>query len=275
MRRALIPLAALGTLLMTACGGVAGALGSSSAPTTSATGVAFVRLDTLLRDVPGSGTSTTQLSNFPHARYTFFTDEDPPGCVRLVQLQDQQGTFVAGDQVKQPSPPPGAAPETDHPGPVQQEIPAGGYRVHIVATTTRCGWLVEEVVNSMPTQDAHPSPPPAVLAPVWDAHVDSTGQAAVIRVPLAGIYDVSVSAGTQTGRPCVLHRIGFRNGVGDFEAVAEFAPPGGNGVGQDGPMFLVAGARTVSADTTCPWQISVKPWIGALGGGTRGFVTGY
>jgi hypothetical protein len=257
VRRALIPLPALCTVLMTACGGWQGK-----------------QLDTLLRDVPGRGTSTTQLSNFPHARYTFFTDEDPPGCVRLVQLQDQQGNFVAGDQVEQPSPPPGAAPETNHPGPVQQEIPASGYRVHVVATTARCRWMVEEVVNSVPAEDAHPSPPPAVLAPAWAAHIDSTGPTTVIRVPLAGIYDVSLSAGTQTGK-CVLHEIGFRNGAGDFEAVVEFAPPGGKGVGQDGPMFLVAGARTVSADTTCPWQISVKPWIGALGGGTRGFVTGY
>jgi hypothetical protein len=255
VRRALIPLAALCAVLMTACGGGQGK-----------------QLDTPLRDVPGSGTSTTQLSNFPHARYTFFTDEDPPGCVRLVQLQDQQGNFVAGDQVEQQSPPPGVSPQNDYPGPVQQDIPDGAYKVHIVASTSRCAWMIEEVLNSMSTQDAPPSPQPAVPAPAWAGHVDSAGPTTVIAVPLTGIYDVSLSTGYPSGMACVVHKIGFRNATGDFESILQFGQGGGHAIGQDGPMFLVAGARTVSADTTCPWQISLKPWIGALGGGTRGFI---
>lgn len=256
MRRTLIPLAALCTVLMTACGGGQGK-----------------QLDTLLRDVPGRGTSTTQLSNFAHARYTFFTDEDPPGCIRLVQLQDQQGSFVAGDQGPPQSPPPGVAAENDHPGPVQQDIPDGSYKVHIVASTPRCAWMIEEVLNSMSSQDAPPSSQPAVPAPAWAAHIDSTGPTAVIAVPLTGIYDVNLSTGYPSGMSCVVHNIGFRNGTGDFESILQFGPGGGHAIGQDGPMFLVAGARTVAAATTCPWQVSVAPWIGTRGGGARGFGT--
>jgi hypothetical protein len=257
VRRTLAPLAIFCTVFVTACAGGQGK-----------------QLDILLRDVHGSGTSTTQLANFPHARYTFFTDEDPPSCVRLVQLQDQQGNFVAGDQVEQQSPPPDVVPEKAYPGPVQQDIPDGGYKVHIVAATPRCAWMIEEVLNSMSTEDAPPSPQPAVPAPAWAAHVDSTGPSTVIPVPLSGIYDVSLSGGNQSGMTCVVHKIGFRNGTGDFESILQFGPGGGHGIGMEEPMFLVAGARTVAADTTCPWQVSVAPWIGTLGGGTRGFATG-
>jgi hypothetical protein len=55
VRRTLAPLAIFCTVFVTACAGQG------------------KQLDILLRDVHGSGTSTTQLANFPHARYTFFT----------------------------------------------------------------------------------------------------------------------------------------------------------------------------------------------------------
>jgi hypothetical protein len=252
------------------------------------------QLDITLRTVSGSGTGLTLPAHFPHARYTFFTYEDPAGCVLGVRLLDMQGHIIGGDATDEPAPP-GVSPESFRPAPVQKDVRDGDYRVHVRATTLRCHWAVDEVLNSMSSSDAPPSPTAAPRAPVLDAHVDNRSASVIIDVPSEGIYDVTYQFSSPSTAICQ-YSLGFRSVVGDFEPIAVVppmplepigVPPGVRTAipyspapvtnvdeGGGGPIYLVSGVREVTVETTCArptWRLSVKPWIGSLGGGTQGF----
>lgn len=250
------------------------------------------QLDITLRFAAGSGTGSTALEHFPHARYTFFTYGDPAGCVLGVRLLDKAGGFVAGDARDQ-QPPAGASPETAHPGPVQKDVQDGLYRVYVGTNMARCHWAVDEVLNSMSSDDSPPAPASPPRAPALDSRIDSGAVNPVVNVPVAGVYNVNYRLTAPLTASCQ-YSVGLRNAMGDFEPIAAgapmlgqpiglppgvstgtpYAPPASVDVGVGGPVYLVSGRREVSVDTTCSpatWELSISPWIGSIGGGTQGF----
>jgi hypothetical protein len=238
----------------------------------------------VLRTVIGSGTTTTKVAHLPHARYTFFTDEDPANCILGVQLQNAAGRYVAGDQLDR-QPRPDVAPETFNFALVQTDVPEGDYRVRVSTGTQPCGWRLEEILNSMSSDQAPPQAEKAPPPPAFDATISSANAAQTIDIPTSGLYAVGLSLTRGPGVSYCPVTHGFLiNAAGESEAVlggqGPTPPPRPTpvpspkvGLEQGQPMFLAAGVRTARVDTACSWQLSVKPWLGPTGGGAQGFAT--
>jgi hypothetical protein len=236
------------------------------------------QLDIVLRTQMGSGDEVSAPNHFPHARYTFFAFEDPTLCLSGVQLLDSTGSVVGGETVNRQA----ELPAMNVPTPlVQRNLPEADYRLRITTEAPRCTWMVQEVLNSMSTQAAPPTAETAPAAPRFAATVDQ--QTTVMNIPKTGLYSVgwSITIPPNTNCPYVMS---LRTSTGDVEAVNRQPPESGVPVSPSGPppagggsdqgtvfLLLADGARTVSAVTPCPWQLSIAPLIGPNGGGVRGF----
>jgi hypothetical protein len=240
------------------------------------------QLDLVLRTVSGTGSATTPLAPFPHARYTFFTQQDPPNCLRGVQVQDADGHFVAGDRVDR-------VPQANVTGQdsvplVQKDLPEGDYRVRIDTGTARCTWRVEQVLNSMSSPAAPPRAEPAPKAPsaYFSASspdlapaLDTTTSKLPVRV--TGIYRMGWTVYPRVpGRSCATVHFSLRNGAGDLEyqGVASGNPASPSAEGTViGPLFLASGDHplTITIQADCAFSATLLPWVGPLGGGSQGF----
>jgi hypothetical protein len=234
------------------------------------------QLDIVLRTQMGRGNETAAAAHFPHARYTFFAFEDPTLCLSGVELLDASGHVSGGETFDRQA----ERPAINVPVPlVQQNLTEGDYRLRITTDAPRCSWMVQEILNSMSTQGTPPTAEPASPSPKMSATVQDPTTA--FDIPQAGLYGVSwmVTPPPKTACPYV---ISLKTSAGDTELIDQNPEPGTPTMSGGSPadygrsggmiiMFLDAGARTVSALTSCPWQVSVAPLIGPNGGGVRGF----
>ena len=240
------------------------------------------QLDLVLRTVIGTGSTTTPLAAFPHARYTFFTQQDPPNCLRGVQVQDADGQFVAGDRVDR-VPIANVAGEESAPV-VQKDLPEGDCEVRVDTGTARCTWRLEQILNSMSSPAAPPRAEPAPNAPSAYFSVSSPDLAPALDtttsklpVRVTGIYSMSWTVYPRVpGRSCATVPFSLRNSAGDLEyqGVASGNPASPSAEGTViGPLFLALGdhplAITIQAD--CAFRATLLPWVGPLGGGSQGF----
>lgn len=239
------------------------------------------QLDIVLRTQMGTGAVTTAPEHLPHARYTFFSWEDPTDCLAGIQLLDAEGKVRGGELFSR------QAPAANVPTVlVQQDVPDGDYRLRVATAAPRCTWMVEEVLNSMSSQDPPPTAEPAPPAPN-DAVTVTSAAPGPISITQPGLYRVGWAVTLRPGAICS-YNLNLRTAAGDMEHIDQKPeptgpgqptdqPPGGPGGGAFGgvgmSVFLAAGTRTVSAETPCPWQLSIEPLTGPNGGGVRGFAT--
>jgi len=239
---------------------VGGALTAGCGPTTTS----HPQLDRMIHSLIGSGAQTTAATHLPHAKYTFFTWDDPPGCVQGMELLDAAGTVRAGHAQL-------AAPELTLVE--QRDIPAGDYRVRTFTGAPRCAWMVEEILNRMQSDDAPPPAAPAPRAQAFSAIVSRTSTP--IRVPATGLYRVEMSVSAPPGQTCS-YKLSLVTSTGDAEVVTpQHAVGGGGSETATSFLFLTAGERTVAGVPACPWEVSVMPLIGPNGGGVHGFAPPY
>jgi hypothetical protein len=260
-----------------------GILGACLAITEAACGSTQTRgpqLDLLLRTQTGTGAVTTAPVHFPHARYTFFPWEDPTDCLAGIQLLDADGKVrggeLFGDRALAANVPTVL---------VQQDLPDGDYRLKVTTSALRCSWMVEEVLNSMSSSEQPPTAEPAPPAPN-DATTVTSASPAFLPITTTGLYVVSWAVTLQPGAICP-YDLNLKTAAGDTEHIDQKPEPpvpgqptdqplggrgGGSFSGQMG-VFLVAGTRTVSAGTSCPWKLSIAPLTGPTGGGARGFAS--
>jgi hypothetical protein len=231
------------------------------------------QLDIVLRTQVGMGAGMNAPLHFPDARFTFFAFEDPTFCLTGMQLFDSSGSVIGGELFERPTF------VANVPVPlVQQDLPAGDYRLRVSTATSHCAWMVEEILNSMSSHDAPPAAEPAPVAQPTSATVST--QSTPFAISESGLYNVSWSVTSPAGAMCP-YKIALRDSSGGMENIdqqPEPQPPnqppgptpGGAGSGEV-PLFLSAGIRTVSAQTVCPWMVSIRPLVGPNGGGVRGF----
>jgi hypothetical protein len=235
------------------------------------------QVDIVLRTVTGSGTNTTKPANLPHARYTFFTAEDPFSCITGVQLQDTAGKYVVGDRVPRP-PNPNVDPEPFNVSLLQTDVPEGEYRVRVLTGAQPCTWRLQEILNSMSDDVAPPQAEKAPQPPRFDATISSANPAKAINVPVTGLYMVGLNftPGKGTTSSCPVSHGFLVNSAGESVAVLGGQHPtdsidSNTRAGFGAPILLAAGERTVRVDTACSWQLEVKPFLGPNGGGVQGF----
>ncbi|TME46344.1 MAG: hypothetical protein E6I56_07335 [Chloroflexi bacterium] len=256
-------------------------LGASQACQASAQGR---QLDINYATTSGIGSTTGASVTLPHGRYTFFTYADPPNCLQSVALLDHQGKPVGDDATQRvatvPASFPSGFPTTTAnslsmqmvPTFVQQELQSGVYRLKVSAGSVGCAWEVEQILNSVLSNETPPKPIVPPSAPDVNVFLDNSSADLHFRIPTAGMYEVRWSV-----TPCakysgdLIRSNGGTVHLGDGTAAA--MPPG-SFVGpqtSDTPAFLGAGDWTAHMATMCFWQLQVTPQRGPNGGGTQGF----
>jgi hypothetical protein len=234
------------------------------------------QLDTNYATTTGVGSDTGTPVKLPHGRYTFFSYADPPNCVTRVALVNHDGTPVADDasqRAAMANPPPGGPPASQQmmPTMVQQELPAGAYRLKVASSGAGCAWQVEQVLNYILSNEVPPQAAVPPSAPSLSVTLGNSSTDLHFHVEVAGIYHVRWSVTPCDRYSGDLLRTGSLEHLGD--GTAQSIPPG-SFVGpqtSDAPIFLGAGDWTARVSTHCFWQIAVSPWRGSLGGGTQGF----
>jgi len=236
------------------------------------------QLDILLVYETGVGSQTTKSFALPHGRYTLFSYDDPAGCVRSLGLVDSHGHEVASDgAIRGGAIPPGASAQQMLPSFVQREVQAGTY--HLVARTgdRSCAWMAQGILNSM--LDLLGSPPDPVKPPVANpASALQTAQGkgeGDFEISQPGLYHAKWTVTFPATNPTCAYDLSVVANDGRQEHLGDsrqgFTSGGAASVGSDGPLFLGAGRWRTVASGTCPWTLSITPWIGSLGGGTQGF----
>ena len=231
------------------------------------------QLDVNYATTSGVGSMTASALKLPHGRYTFFSYADPANCVKSIALLDKGGTAIVDDGSQRAAAGPSASVLSQMvPSMVQQELSSGSYRLKVSANGPGCAWHVEQILNSMLSNEAPLKAATRTKAPNVDVSLGNSSTDFHFQIPVAGIYHVNWMV-----TPCD-HYSGdlVRSGGGSEhlgDGVGAAAPPGTvlGPQGQDGPTFLGAGDWTAKVTTRCFWQIQVSPWVGSLGGGTQGF----
>ena len=237
-------------------------------------------LDIVLRTETGTGPETTPPAHFPLARYTFFAWEDPSNCLAGIQLVDGHGNVLAGATGGNRSEAANVPPVL-----VQQELANADYRLRVSTAASQCSWMIEEILNSMPSSEQAPTPERAPPAPK-DSMTVTGASPGPIPITATGLYKVTWTVTAQPSDLCP-YDVNLKMVSGGLEHVAQEPQPppegqpagpplGSRGGGTSGGqviVFLAAGTRTASAGTSCPWTLSVSPLIGPNGGGVRGFAS--
>jgi hypothetical protein len=224
----------------------------------------FVQIDRLVMVKTGAGPTTTGTLRLPRGRYTVFVEYDPPTAVTSFALVDQQDRRLPDwsrvpvdiGEVLAPL--------------VQHELPSGNYRLDIGTGSPGCAWKVQVVLNSMLSWQAPPRPWRASTTPPAEITVRS-GESPVFRVAQTGRYDLgwTVGGAQVDGHPIRPYWLDLRATDGHVIHLGGTTSPTRDE--RTGGAFLGAGEWTVEMKTTYEWQLLIKPVVGPLGGGTRGF----
>jgi hypothetical protein len=229
----------------------------------------FIQIDRLVMVLTGAGTRTTPAFYLPHARYTVFVDADPVRAARSFAMLDEHGNGVRDDWQRIPDF------IANVPVPlVQHELPAGRYEITLEMAPQSSCWSVQVVLNSMLSWEAppkawrpaHPPPQPITLR---------RGEPSEFRIARTGHYAFDLSIGGFDGQggtfpagfcPFDLrlraddgHRLHLGEGVENRVSL-----PSDN-------TFLGAGRWMVEMETSCEWELTIKPRVGPAGGGARWF----
>jgi hypothetical protein len=251
----------LSTLVLSACGSLA-RIGE--------------QLDSLLVNATGVGSGSSHNFSLPHGKYTVFSWDDPAGCVQSLALVNSIGHEVGSDaSFRSAARPPGAVADQSIPSFVQQELQADTYHLAL-RTGAPCAWMAQVILNSLlDLLGARPDPvkpPVATSEPVnlGQAHADRQFEA---REP--GLYHVQWKVEFPASDPACSYDLTLVAADGHREHLADSSQRVGNtgagAVGSDGPMFLAGTTWHLASSATCPWNVTISPWVGSLGGGVQGF----
>jgi hypothetical protein len=228
----------------------------------------FIQIDRLVTLLTGTGPGSSAPFYLPHARYTMFMSYDPPAAVQSVSLIDHSGRgspdwnsigASAGEVV---------APL------VQEELTAGTYYLRIEATPTCC-WMAQLVLNSMLSWEAPPRafrrasslPEPIMLG---------TGKNPDFRIEETGTYAMDLRVGdfapdiAPRHTPQALCPFSLSLRAADYRH-HHLARGTEHDASWPSWVFLGAGDWTVLMETSCQWELVIRPMVGPSGGGAYWF----
>jgi hypothetical protein len=229
----------------------------------------FFQIDRLVRVVTEKGSRTSRPFSLPHARYTVFVDADPPRAALAFSMRDQHDQGIEADWSRIPEDVLGVGVPL-----VQHELRRGVYRISIDAKLPSCWWQAQVVLNSMLSWKWPPRPWRPLVAPP-EPIILRSGDSPAFRLLQTGDYGTDFMIDgfrpdnhvfTQTFCPFNL----------DLRAAdGHLVHLGDGGTSQAAwprdLYFLGAGDWTVEIETSCEWELVIKPRVGSRGGGTRSF----
>jgi hypothetical protein len=233
---------------------------SATSAATGCTALSPVRqLDLLVVQRTGVGPSATDGFTLPDGRYTVFVEGDPDFCYRSFTLEDDHGRGIRQDWSYLP-------PNVAGPGVplVQRELPRGVYHLVMTGAKPNCPWMVQVVLNSMLYKGVPPTPwrsPLGTPAPITLTNQTNPR----FGIEQTGFYDPSW---TISPNPCT-YAVDLRASDGHTIHLGDGTASGDSRRG--GPIFFGAGSWQIEMVSACQWRFVLKPWMGDMGGGTRGF----
>ena len=227
----------------------------------------FFQIDRLANLVTQTGTQTSDPFHLPHGRYTIFVEADPPRAARAFELVNDRGfrfyqRWVPDNIANVPVPA------------VQQELPAGEYRLRIETASPSNAWQAQVILNSMLSWEAVPKPWERTLALPSAVRV-ANDTSPSFAIGQTGHYAIALSVEGFVPDQRVFpkefcpFKLALRANDGHRIELAE----GGRNTANwpPTPIFLGAGEWTVEMETTCEWWMTIKPMLGTSGGGARWF----